>query len=124
MPSLRRAQKIQKRAARVGFDWDDWQSVVPKVQEELDEVIAAVEQGESLQRVEEEVGDVLLAASNLARHLKVDAENALRLANNKFSGRFLVVERDLAERGIALEEADLDAMEAAWERAKQGEKER
>ena len=124
MPSLRRAQKIQKRAARVGFDWDDWQSVVPKVQEELDEVIAAVEQGESLQRVEEEVGDVLLAASNLARHLKVDAENALRLANNKFSGRFLVVERDLAERGIAMEEADLDAMEAAWERAKQGEKER
>lgn len=122
MPALRRAQKIQKRAARVGFDWNDWRLVVPKVQEELDEVIAAVEQGESFQRIEEEVGDVLMAASNLARQLKVDAENALRLANNKFSGRFLALERDLTERGVVLEEADLATLDAAWERVKLWEK--
>lgn len=122
MPALRRAQKIQKRAARVGFDWDDWRLVVPKVQEELDEVIAAVEQGEPFQRVEEEMGDMLMATSNLARHLKVDAENALRLANNKFSGRFLALERDLKERGVALEEADLATLDAAWERVKLREK--
>lgn len=122
MPALRRAQKIQKRAARVGFDWDDWRLVVPKVQEELAEVIEAVDEGESFQRVEEEVGDLLMAASNLARQLKVDAENALRLANNKFSGRFLAVERDLAARGVMLDEADLETMEAAWERIKISEK--
>lgn len=122
MPALKRAQKIQKRAARVGFDWDEWQQVIPKVQEELDEVVEAVAQGESFERVEEEVGDVLMAASNLARQLKVDAENALRLANNKFAGRFLALERDLAARGIALEDADLDEMEAAWERTKRQEK--
>lgn len=122
MPALRRAQKIQKRAAQVGFDWDDWRLVVPKVQEELDEVVAAVDAGESFQRVEEEVGDVLMAASNLARQLKVDAENALRLSNHKFSGRFLAVERDLAARGVSMDEADLAAMEAAWERTKAREK--
>ena len=119
MPALRRAQKIQKRAAHVGFDWEDWRLVVPKVYEELDEVIAAVDQGESFQRVEEEVGDVLMAASNLARQLKVDAENALRLANNKFSGRFMALARDLAAQGISLAAAEAKDMEAAWERVKQ-----
>ena len=121
MPALRRAQKVQKRAANVGFDWADWRLVVPKVSEELDEVVDAVESAESFQRVEEEVGDLLLAASNLARQLKVDAENALRLANNKFARRFLAVEHDLLQKGINLDEADLDVMEAAWGRVKQQE---
>lgn len=122
MPALRRSQKIQKRAARVGFDWNDWRLVIPKVQEELDEVMAAVESGEPFARIEEEVGDVLMGASNLARQLKVDAENALRLSNNKFERRFLAVEQDLLARGITLESADLDTMEAAWGRVKQAEK--
>ncbi|MEZ5535125.1 MAG: nucleoside triphosphate pyrophosphohydrolase [Thiolinea sp.] len=122
MPALRRSQKIQKRAARVGFDWDDWRLVIPKVQEELDEVREAVENNEPFERIEEEVGDVLMGASNLARQLKVDAENALRLSNNKFERRFLAVEQDLAARGISLEDADLETMEAAWGRVKQAEK--
>lgn len=122
MPALRRSQKIQKRAARVGFDWNDWRLVVPKVQEELDEVMGAVEGGESFERVEEEIGDLLMAGTNLARQLKVDAENALRLSNNKFERRFLAVEQDLLERGIRLEDADLEIMEAAWGRVKGVEK--
>lgn len=122
LPALRRSQKIQKRAARVGFDWDDWRWVIPKVQEELDEVKEAVETGEPFERVEEEVGDVLMGASNLARQLKVDAENALRLSNNKFERRFLAVEQDLLAQGISLEDADLDQMEAAWMRVKKREK--
>lgn len=122
MPALRRSQKIQKRAAQVGFDWGDWRLVIPKVQEELTEVTEAVENGESFQRVEEEVGDVLMGASNLARQLKVDAENALRLSNNKFERRFRAVERDLAAQGITPEAADLEMMEAAWLRAKLAEK--
>lgn len=122
MPALRRSQKVQKRAARVGFDWNDWRLVIPKVQEELDEVMDAVESGESFERVEEEVGDVLMGASNLARQLKVDAENALRLSTNKFERRFLAVEQDLLERGICLEAADLEVMEAAWGRVKKLEK--
>ncbi|CAA6815826.1 MAG: Nucleoside triphosphate pyrophosphohydrolase MazG (EC [uncultured Thiotrichaceae bacterium] len=122
MPALRRSQKIQKRAARVGFDWNDWRLVVPKVQEELGEVTDAVESGEAFERIEEEVGDLLMAGTNLARQLKVDAENALRLSNNKFERRFLAVEQDLLERGIRLEDADLETMEAAWGRVKNLEK--
>lgn len=122
MPALRRSQKIQKRAGRVGFDWSDWRLVIPKVQEELDEVVEAVENAESFERIEEEVGDVLMSATNLARQLKVDAENALRLSNNKFERRFLAVEQDLLERGIRLEDAELEVMEAAWLRVKLLEK--
>lgn len=122
MPALRRSQKIQKRAARVGFDWADWRLVVPKVHEELDEIVDAVDTSESAERVEEEVGDLLMAVANLGRQLKVDAENALRLSNKKFERRFLAVEKVLAEQGVTLDEADLDAMETAWERVKQQEK--
>ena len=122
LPELKRGQKIQKRAARVGFDWGDWRQVIPKVHEELDEIVEAIEQGESEQRIAEEVGDLLVASSNLARQLKVDAENAMRLANNKFMRRFLAVEADLAARGVSLDEADLVAMEAAWGRVKLAEK--
>lgn len=123
MPELRRSQKLQKRAANVGFDWEDWQQVVPKVYEELDEVTDAVNQGESFERVEEEMGDVIMASTNMARMLGVNAENALRLANQKFERRFLQVEKDLIEQGIDLEKADLNMMEAAWVRAKLQEKE-
>lgn len=124
MPALRRSQKIQQRAARVGFDWDNWQQVIPKIHEELDEVWEAVSLNEPRERIEEEVGDVLMAATNMARLLGVNAENALRLSNLKFERRFLRVERLLADKGIALEEASLEQMESAWFVAKQEEKRR
>ncbi len=122
MPALRRSQKIQKRAAKVGFDWDNWQQVVPKIQEELDEVAEALAKGEPFTRIEEEVGDVLMGASNLARMLGVDAENALRLSNQKFVRRFERVEALLAAQAVTLEAASLEQMEAGWNRAKQEEK--
>ena len=122
LPALRRSQKLQQRAARVGFDWEHWQQVIPKVQEELAEVQAAVADGESAQRIEEEVGDVILATTNLARMLGVNAENALRVANRKFEQRFLQVERLLQEAGVSLESASLEQMDDAWNIAKQMEK--
>ena len=122
MPALRRSQKIQQRAARVGFDWDHWQHVIPKIHEELNEVIDAVAQQESAARIEEEVGDVLMGATNMARLLGVNAENALRLSNQKFERRFLRIEALLAAEGISLEQASLEQMENAWSIAKQEEK--
>ncbi len=122
MPALRRSQKLQRRAAGVGFDWEHWQHVIPKIQEELDEVLDAVTNGESQSRIEEEVGDVLMGATNLARLLGVNAENALRLSNQKFERRFVRVETLLADQGISLEAANLEQMENAWNIAKQEEK--
>ncbi len=122
MPALRRSQKLQQRAARVGFDWDYWKQVIPKIHEELDEVQDAVAKAEPFTRIEEEVGDVLMGATNLARLLGVNAENALRLSNNKFERRFLRVEALLQEQGILLEDATLEQMELAWGMAKQEEK--
>ena len=92
------------------------------VHEELDEIQEAVLQGESPQRVEEEVGDVIMATTNLARMLGVNAENALRVANNKFERRFLRVESLLQTQGMTLEQASLEQMENAWIIAKQEEK--
>jgi ATP diphosphatase len=122
MPALRRSQKLQQRAARVGFDWDHWQQVIPKIHEELDEVVDAVAKGESPARIEEEVGDVLMGATNLARLLGVNAENALRLSNQKFERRFQRVETLLAAAGLSLDDASLEQMENAWNIAKQEEK--
>lgn len=122
MPALRRSQKIQQRAARVGFDWDDWRQVIPKIHEELDEVVDAVAQNEPHARIEEEVGDVLMGATNLARLLGVNAENALRLSNRKFEQRFQRVETLLQAASLTLEEASLEQMESAWNIAKQEEK--
>lgn len=122
MPALRRSQKVQQRAARVGFDWDDWRQVMPKIHEELDEVREAVDNDEGRERIEEEVGDVLMGATNMARLLGVNAENALRLSNHKFERRFLRVESLLADQGVSLEAASLEQMEHAWNIAKQEEK--
>lgn len=122
MPALRRSQKLQQRAARVGFDWKNWQHVIPKIQEEMDEVQAAVIANEPFTRIEEEVGDVLMGATNLARLLGVNAENALRLSNRKFEQRFLRVEALLRQQGLSLDDATLEQMEQAWNVAKQEEK--
>nr|WP_309544740.1 nucleoside triphosphate pyrophosphohydrolase [Alkalilimnicola ehrlichii] len=121
LPALMRAQKLSKRASRVGFDWDDLKGVFDKVREELAELEAEVEQDAAQARLEDELGDILFACTNLARHLKVDAEVALRGANAKFERRFRHVERLMAERGQALADADMDTLESAWQAAKREE---
>ncbi|MES2174670.1 MAG: nucleoside triphosphate pyrophosphohydrolase [Pseudomonadota bacterium] len=115
LPALLRAEKLQKRAARTGFDWPDTVGVIDKILEELDEVRAAASQDER----EEEVGDLLFAVVNLARHLKVDPEAALRKANGKFDRRFRIMEA-LAGEGFAA--LGLDGKEALWIQAKAREK--
>ena len=119
LPALLRAYRLGKRAATVGFDWTDATGAGAKVAEELAEVAEAQASGGAAE-VEEEIGDLLFAAANLARHLDVDPESALRAANRKFSARFTALEARLAERGVALRDATLDEMEAEWARVKTG----
>jgi ATP diphosphatase len=121
LPALLRAEKLQKRASRVGFDWNNAALVVDKIAEEAREIVAAG--GDQAQR-EEEVGDLLFVVANLARHLKVDPEAALRAANAKFVRRFRSIEAALAARGSSPAEASLEEMEALWVAAKVEEKEK
>lgn len=121
LPALLRAQKLQRRAARVGFDWPVLAPVLAKVEEELDEVRAEISAGADADRLAGEIGDLLFAVVNLARHLGVDGEAALRATNAKFEHRFAAIERSLAMDGRRLEDASLDEMEALWQRAKLGE---
>ena len=114
LPALLRAEKLQKRAARTGFDWPDTQGVTDKIREELDEVAEATDYGHQ----EEEVGDLLFAVVNLARHLKINPETALRQANTKFERRFRAMEEVAAARGEAFASLDLDAMEELWQAVK------
>ena len=122
LPSLSRAAKLTKRAARVGFDWPDLPPVFDKMQEELDELRHEVEQGTiDAERVEDEMGDVLFVAANLARKAGVDPETALRRANAKFERRFAAMEALAASEGLSLDALDLDRWEALWVRVKRGE---
>jgi MazG family protein len=121
LPALVRAQKLQRRAARVGFDWPVLAPVLAKVEEELDEVRAEISAGADTDRLAGEIGDLLFAVVNLARHLGVDGEAALRATNAKFERRFAAIERSLAGDGRRLEDASLDEMEVLWQRAKLGE---
>jgi len=123
LPALARALKLQEKARKVGFDWNDARAVVAKLDEELGEIEAELQDGAS-DRVADEIGDFLFAAVNLARHLDVDPEAALRRANAKFERRFAHIEARLAERGKTPAEATLDAMEALWSEAKALEKTR
>lgn len=117
LPALLRAEKLQRRAARVGFDWPDHRGALEKVREELGELEAELPQGDG-QRLEAELGDLLFAVVNLARHLGVDPERALRGTGRRFEGRFRALEGELAARGEAAAEQPLEALEAAWQRAK------
>lgn len=123
LPALLRAHKLQKRAARVGFDWGDIQPACDKVSEEMHEVHEALASGDK-NHIKEEVGDFLFAAVNVARHAGVDAEQALRAANHKFERRFRAVESQLQSEGLALEDCDLSKMDAAWDSVKAQEKSR
>lgn len=121
LPALSRAVKLQKRAAQVGFDWPEALPVVDKVREELDEVLEAMSENDP-QAIAEEVGDLLFVVTNLARHLKVDPESALRAANAKFEQRFRFIEQALREAGRAMEDCDLEELDALWGEAKKLEK--
>ncbi|AMO71811.1 nucleoside triphosphate pyrophosphohydrolase [Sphingorhabdus sp. M41] len=111
LPALLRAQKIQKRAARVGFDWPDKEPVKDKLLEELDEVAAAT----SDEQVHEEIGDLLFSAVNLARHYRVDAERALTDATTKFTKRFNQIESNL---GKDMQDMTIEELEVEWQKAK------
>ncbi|AKS46396.1 ATP diphosphatase [Octadecabacter temperatus] len=121
LPALLRAEKLQKRAARVGFDWPDVKFVIDKIAEEAAEVVEARDTL-SHEEVTEEVGDLLFVMANLARHLKVDPEVALRAANAKFQRRFEGVEDLLAAQGKTPADSNLDEMDALWDAVKVAEK--
>jgi ATP diphosphatase len=117
LPALARAAKLARRAAKVGFDWPQTAQVVEKIEEELREVADAARGGDA-DRVEDEIGDLLFAAANLARHHGIDPEKALRRTNAKFERRFRAVEAGLAAQGRTLSEASLEEMEELWAAAK------
>ena len=121
LPALTRALKMQEKAAKVGFDWNDPHAVLAKIREETDEIEAALNKGEQ-ERLPGEIGDLLFAAVNLARHLRADPETALRSANAKFERRFAAIERALVERGKSPRESTLTEMDALWDAAKAAEK--
>jgi MazG family protein len=121
LPALMRADKLQRRAARVGFDWPATAPVIDKIEEEIGELRREIEAGACPDRVEDEIGDLLFAVANLARHLAVDPEAALRHANAKFERRFRRIEQWLEKEGRSPAEATLDEMEALWLQAKSEE---
>ncbi len=122
LPALTRAEKLQKRAARVGFDWPEPAQVLDKIAEETQEIRAALEEKLPRDSVAEEIGDLLFAVVNLARHLQIDSEGALRAANRKFERRFRRVEDILHAQGKEPAGSTLDEMGAAWVQAKQEER--
>jgi MazG family protein len=118
LPALTRAVKLQKRAARTGFDWDDIAPVFDKIQEELEELQLEIREGAPRSRLEDEMGDILFAATNLARHLGLEPEAALRSTNRKFERRFAYIESRLEAQERVLEECGLDELEELWKEAK------
>ena len=135
-PALMEAHQLTTKAARVGFDWQNVEQIFDKLHEEVDELKAAIEESnagggddaraasdEAAQaRVREELGDLLFVVTNIARHLKVEPEAALKLTNRKFRRRFRHIERGLAARGQSLDAATLDEMETLWLEAKSSDK--
>jgi ATP diphosphatase len=121
LPALARALKLQQKASKVGFDWNDPMAVLAKIREEADEIETALRAGEREHAVSE-VGDLLFAVVNLARHLDADPETTLRGTNQKFERRFASIERALAARGKTPEQSTLAEMDALWNAAKAAEK--
>ncbi|WP_300017196.1 nucleoside triphosphate pyrophosphohydrolase [uncultured Roseobacter sp.] len=121
LPALLRALKLQKRAARVGFDWPSTTQVLDKLTEESAELVEAKD-GLTQREVEEEYGDLLFVMANLGRHLGLDPEAALRAANAKFTRRFEAVEKRLAQVGKTPSDSDLAEMDALWEDVKRAER--
>jgi len=122
LPALIRAEKLTKRAARVGFEWDSINGVLAKIDEELAEVRAEIDTAAPKARLEDELGDLLFAVANLARKLDIDPEAALRGTNDKFTRRFQAIEAALAQRGKTPAESNLAEMDALWNDAKNSER--
>jgi MazG family protein len=120
LPALTRAIKLQRKAAAVGFDWPSLEPVMAKMKEELAELEAAIAE-EKKAKVEEEFGDLLFVLANVARHLEIDPESALRAANEKFVRRFRYIEEALAARGKQPTDSSLEEMDALWNEAKEAE---
>lgn len=117
LPSLLRAQKLQKKAAKEGFDWDQVSDVFNKLDEEITEFKKAVLEGKD-KDIQSEVGDILFVIVNIAKFNKIDAEEALRSTNNKFTKRFQYIEQKIAKKGKNLKESSLEEMERYWQEAK------
>jgi ATP diphosphatase len=124
LPALMRAVKLQRRAARVGFDWSSVADVFLKIDEELVEIKSEISNAGAPERIHDEIGDLLFAVVNLARHLNVDPEASLRHANAKFERRFRQVEARLTSVGRSAADVDLDALEALWQQVKAAEADR
>jgi ATP diphosphatase len=120
-PALARALALQAKASTVGFDWNDPRAVLAKIREEADEIEAALDQRDQSQ-LTSEVGDLLFAVVNLARHASADPELALRQTNAKFERRFAYIERTLAARGSSLAKSNLEEMDSLWDEAKTNER--
>ncbi len=117
LPALVRSLKLQKRAARVGFDWPNILQVLEKIEEETKELVEAKEL-ESQEKINEEFGDLMFSIVNLGRHLGVDSEEALKQTNRKFITRFNFVETSIRSQGKKIEDTSLEEMEALWQQAK------
>ncbi|MBL4892821.1 MAG: nucleoside triphosphate pyrophosphohydrolase [Rhizobiaceae bacterium] len=119
LPGLAQAVKLQNKAAKVGFDWNDPRAVIDKVREEIVEVEEVLDEAmPDTEHLEEEIGDVLFAIANLARHLDIDPDKALRRANSKFRKRFRYIEDNIENAGHTMDSANLDAMEHLWNESK------
>ncbi len=117
MPPLLEAVKLQQKASKVDFDWNDPKAVIAKIREELDEVEAELDNGDK-NRLQDEIGDVLFAMANLGRHLDIDPESATRGTNNKFRKRFRYIEENISSSGETMESASLEQLDALWVEAK------
>ena len=123
-PALMEAHQLSTKAARVGFDWKSVDDIFDKLQEEIGELRAAIKDHVELKdeanhaRVREELGDLLFAATNIARHMQVEPEAALKLTNRKFRQRFEYIENSLHERGQAFDQTSIDELEELWQEAK------
>jgi ATP diphosphatase len=120
LPALTRALKLQAKAGKVGFDWNDPLAVLSKIREEADEIEAELDRAQN-DEAAAEVGDLMFAVVNLARHLNADPEAVLRATNAKFERRFTTIERALAAQGKTPQDATLAEMDALWDQAKQAE---
>jgi ATP diphosphatase len=121
LPALTRAVKLQRRAARVGFDWPEILPVLDKIEEEVTELKQEISDGAAPERIADELGDLLFALANLARHMETDPEAALRHANAKFLRRFQAIEAHFTAAGRELTEASLDELETVWREVKRNE---
>lgn len=118
LPALMRAQKVQSKAAKAGFDWEDGSGAFTKVGEEINELIYAVEHGDSSD-IEEEFGDLLFSCVNVSRFIDVDSEEALTKATDKFIRRFTIVEQLAEEKGVSMKDASMEELDLLWEKAKE-----